>query len=141
MRTRLYGWLVLPPAAWLLVLYAIPLLVVVAISFGTTDILGNPVFGWNPGNYSSVLTHAIVSPFAHSILYAAAATGISLAIGYPAAYTIARHGGRMRHALLALILLPWFVDYLVRIYAWLVILGDQGFVNDVLRAVGFGGDP
>jgi spermidine/putrescine transport system permease protein len=115
--------------------------IVVAISFGSTDILGNPTFGWNPSNYDVVLSHTMVSPFAHSIGFAAAATAISLAIGYPTAYTIARYAGRLRHLLLALVLLPWFVDYLVRIYAWIVLFGDNGPINRLLHAVGMGGDP
>ena len=62
-------------------------------------------------------------------MFAAATTLICLALGYPTAYVIARYGGRLRHLLVALLVLPWFVDYLVRIYAWVAIFGDKGIVN------------
>jgi spermidine/putrescine transport system permease protein len=68
-------------------------------------------------------------------------TVLCLVIGYPVAYMIARFGGRFRNLLVVLIILPWFADYLVRIYAWFVILGDEGVVNGVLRAVGMHGNP
>jgi spermidine/putrescine transport system permease protein len=68
-------------------------------------------------------------------------TVICLLIGYPVAYTVARFGGRFKNVLIALLLLPWFVDYLVRIYAWVVILGNQGLVNGVLSRLGMHGHP
>ncbi len=57
------------------------------------------------------------------------------------AYTISRFGGRYRNLLVILIILPWFADYLVRIYAWFVILGDEGVVNGLLHAVGIAREP
>ena len=59
-------------------------------------------------------------------LYAVATTVLCLAIGYPVAYYIARYGGRYRNALIALLVLPFFVNYLVRTYAWVALLADDG---------------
>jgi spermidine/putrescine transport system permease protein len=107
----------------------------------TVDFIGNPVYGWNTANYHEVLSSTFLPPLEHSLLYALATTIICLAVGYPTAYVIARHGGRLRHVLVALLILPWFVDYLVRIYAWVAIFGDKGLVNGVLHDLGMGGAP
>lgn len=138
---RLWRLLLLPGALWLVLLFVIPFGVVIAMSLGTTDIIGRPVFGWNPGNYSQVIDPLYVPVLLRSAVFAITTTLLCLLIGYPVAYMIARHGGRYRNLLVVLIILPWFADYLVRIYAWFVILGDQGVVNGLLHAVGMPGSP
>jgi spermidine/putrescine transport system permease protein len=138
---RLWRVLLAPGAIWLLLLFVAPFGVVIAVSLGTVDILGRPVFGWYPENYQQVFDPLFIPVILRSIGFAVATTVLCLLIGYPVAYMIARYGGRFRNLLIVLIILPWFADYLVRIYAWFVILGDQGVVNGVLRAVGLHGDP
>ena len=62
-------------------------------------------------------------------------------IGYPVAYYIARYGGRYRNVLIALLVLPFFVNYLVRTYAWVALLADEGLVNNALIDLGLSNDP
>jgi len=138
---RLWRLLLAPGALWLVLLFVAPFGVVIAVSLGTTDILGKPVFGWYPENYQQVFDPLFVPVFVRSALFAVATTVLCLLVGYPVAYTIARYGGRYRNLLIVLIILPWFADYLVRIYSWIVILGDQGVVNGILLAIGFHGSP
>jgi spermidine/putrescine transport system permease protein len=138
---RLWRLLLAPGALWLLLLFIAPFGVVIAVSLGTTDILGRPIFGWYPENYQQVFDPLFVPVFLRSAMFAVLTTVLCLLIGYPVAYTIARYGGRFRNLLIVLIILPWFADYLVRIYAWIVILGDQGVVNGLLEAAGFHGSP
>ncbi len=138
---RLWRLLLLPGALWLVALFVAPFGVVIAVSLGTTDILGRPIFGWYPENYQQVFDPLFVPVLLRSVAFAIATTVLCLLIGYPVAYMIARYGGRFRNLLIVLIILPWFVDYLVRIYAWFVILGDQGVVNAVLRFAGLPGNP
>ncbi len=138
---RLWRLLLAPGALWLLVLFVAPFGVVIAVSLGTTDILGRPVFGWYPENYQQVFDPLFVPVIVRSAAFAVATTVLCLVIGYPVAYMIARYGGRFRNLLIVLIILPWFADYLVRIYAWVVILGDEGVVNGLLQALGFHGSP
>ena len=57
---------------------------------------------------------------------------LCLLIGYPVAYYIAIFGGRWKTMLLVLVVLPFFVNYLIRTYAWIALLGDDGLVNGVL---------
>jgi spermidine/putrescine transport system permease protein len=68
--------------------------------------------------------------------FALATVGLCLAIGYPVAYYIARFCGRYKHALIAMVVLPFFVNYLVRTYAWVALLADEGLVNGVVTDIG-----
>jgi spermidine/putrescine transport system permease protein len=141
MRRWLWPSFLIPPGLWLALLYLLPLGIVVAISFATTDFIGSPVYGWHPANYHELFTSTFVPPFLRSIGFAGTATFLCLIIGYPVAYMLARFGGRYKNLWIVLIILPWFVDYLVRIYAWVVIFGDHGVVNGLLARAGMPGDP
>jgi spermidine/putrescine transport system permease protein len=138
---RLWRLLLLPGALWLLVLFVAPFAVVIAVSLGGTDDLGRPIFGFHPENYQQVFDPLYIPVILRSIGFAVATTLLCLVVGYPVAYMIARFGGRYRSLLIVLIILPWFADYLVRIYAWFVILGDEGLVNGFLHAIGMPGRP
>jgi spermidine/putrescine transport system permease protein len=128
-----------PPGLWLLLLYVAPIGFIAAVSVATVDFIGNPVYGWHTGAYHEVLSSTFWPPIWHSLVFAAVTTLCCLALGYPTAYVIGRYGGRLRHLLIALLVLPWFVDYLVRIYAWVVIFGDKGI--GLLHDLGMGGSP
>jgi spermidine/putrescine transport system permease protein len=120
------------PGLWLVLLFVVPLVLLLAISFGTTDDLGQAVYGWNPENYSRVFDPAFVPVLMRSVGFALATVVLCLLIGYPVAYYIAIFGGRWKNVLLALVVLPFFVNYLVRTYAWIAMLGDDGLVNGLL---------
>ena len=122
----------LPGGFWLLAFFAFPLALVLAISFGTTDDLGGAIYGWYPENYSRVFDPLFVPVLARSVGYALATVALCLLFGYPVAYYIARFGGRYKNALIALVVLPFFVNYLVRTYAWVALLSDEGLVNGLL---------
>lgn len=122
----------LPGGLWLLAFFAFPLALVLAISFGTTDDLGGAIYGWYPENYSRVFDPLFLPVLARSVGYAFATVALCLLLGYPVAYNIARFGGRYKNALIALVVLPFFVNYLVRTYAWVALLSDEGLVNGLL---------
>jgi spermidine/putrescine transport system permease protein len=138
---RLWRLFLLPGGLWLVLLFVAPFGIVIAVSLGTTDFLGRVIYGFHPENYQSIVDPIYFPVLLRSLMYAVTTTVLCLVIGYPVAYMIARFGGRFRNLLVVLIILPWFADYLVRIYAWFVILGDEGVVNGVLRAVGMHGNP
>ena len=71
-----------------------------------------------------------------SIGFALATAVLCLLLGYPIAYYIARYGGRRKHLLIALLVIPFFVNYLVRTYAWVALLADEGLVNSALKDFG-----
>lgn len=112
-----------------------------AASFAEPNILGFPKYGWHPGNYSYIFRSYYVPVLVRTVLFAGGATLACLLIALPTAYTIARYGGRRRNLLIAIFVLPWFVDYLVRIYAWVVMLAPAGIVNGFLHRLGVSGDP
>jgi spermidine/putrescine transport system permease protein len=131
-ENRFANAFLLPGALWLLLLFVVPLCFLLAISFGYTDDLGEAVYGWNPENYSRVFDPAFVPVLLRSVGFALATVALCLLIGYPVAYYIAIFGGRWKNVLLALVVLPFFVNYLVRTYAWIAMLGDDGLVNGLL---------
>jgi len=133
---RFAGLTLLPGAAWLVLLFLIPLGITLAISFGVTDDLGNAVYAWHPENYSQVFDPLFVPVLLRSVGYAAATVTLCLLIGYPIAYFIARFGGKYKYLLVALVVLPFLVNYLIRVYAWVAILSDEGLVNGMLKDVG-----
>jgi len=128
--------MLLPGGAWLLLLFAVPLGITLGISFGTTDELGNPLYGWHPENYEEVFDPLFAPVLLRSVGYAAATVVLCVAIGYPIAYYITRFGGRYKYVLLGLVVIPFLVNYLVRIYAWVALLSDEGLVNGVLSDLG-----
>jgi spermidine/putrescine transport system permease protein len=119
----------IPGGLWLLLFFLAPLGIVVAISFGTVDDLGGALYGWYPENYSRAFDPLFAPLLLRSVLYALATVTLCLLLGYPVAYYIARYGGRRKHVLIALVVLPFFVNYLIRTYAWVALLADEGLVN------------
>ncbi len=128
-----------PALGWFVVLFLVPLGLVIAMSLGTTDVVGRPVYGWHPGNYAQVFQPIFLPILIRSLVYALIVTLTCLLLGYPVAYTVATFGGRFRNVWILIVVLPWFVDYLVRIYAWVELLAQGGLISDVLRSVGIGG--
>jgi spermidine/putrescine transport system permease protein len=122
----------LPGGLWLLLLFVVPLGFILALSFGYTDDLGEAIYGTSLENYSRVFDPDLLPVLIRSVGFAAATVLLCLLIGYPVAYYIAVFGGRWKNVLLALVVLPFFVNYLVRTYAWIAMLGDDGLVNGFL---------
>ena len=75
------------------------------------------------------------------VYYAGMTTILSIAIGYPVAYWISRYGGRNKALLLILVMLPFWTSYLIRTYAWMIILRDNGVVNSILHGLGLTTEP
>lgn len=131
------GLLVLPGVLWLVALFLAPLAIIGVFSFGSVDPSGHITFE-NPGfgNYERALNADYLAAFGRSIAYSFATTVLSLIIGYPVAYWISRYGGRHKILLLVLVMLPFWTSYLIRTYAWLIILRDDGVVNGLLMQTG-----
>src|SRR5262245_61308917 len=119
-RERIWSWLLLPGTAWMSVFFVASLLLVAALAFGSTDDLGNPRFGSSLANWKAVADPVYRTVILRSLGYAIITSLICLLIAYPVAYAIARHGGRWKNALIAAIVLPFFANYLVRMYGWSV---------------------
>ncbi|MER5462264.1 MULTISPECIES: ABC transporter permease [unclassified Streptomyces] len=134
--TRLWTWLMIPGTLWMTGFLIASLLLVATLAFGTTDPLGNPRFGLNFENIAAMTDPAYRAVLLRSLGYALLTCLICLVVAYPVAYAIALHGGRFKNLLIAAIVVPFFANYLVRMYGWSVVLSDDGPLLKVLRAVG-----
>ncbi len=141
-----WAGLALPGVAWLCLFFLLPFYVVLCIAFGSVDPLfltprpeWNPL-AWSTASFEFTLERLFGGSFGRVFLrtfaYVAIATALSLLIAYPVAYYVARYGGRWKGLLLAGLIAPFFVSYLMRMLAWINLLQDDGWVNDVLLWVG-----
>lgn len=139
MTTRT-GWVrtLLPGTTWLICFYLVPLGLILAAALATPDMIGRPVYGFSLDNFALVFQSTYLPVVARTFGYAVLATVACLLIGYPCAYAISRYGGRAKPALLLAVLVPWLADYLIRIYAWVQVLGREGPVNSLLQRFGLG---
>ena len=112
-----------------------------ALSFGYVDDLGRAVYATDFDNYADAFDPTYFPVLLRSVGFALATTVLCLLIGYPVAYYIARYGGRYRNLLIVLLVLPFFVNYLVRTYAWVALLADEGLVNNAIVDLGIVNEP
>lgn len=138
--SRFWSLLTVPGIAWLAVFYVVPLVLVAVSSFATANSVGFPVYGLHSANYRLAFQPEFLPVLLRTLGFAGLATALCLLVGYPTAYVISRYGGRFRMLLVLGALAPWLVDYLIRIYAWLQLLGTQGLVADTLRSLGMAND-
>ena len=136
------GVLILPGVVWLVILFLLPLAIMAVISLGANDPSGHVTFAQpNLDNYTQAFRPEYFPAFVRSLYYAGAATVFSLVIGYPVAYWISRHGGQRKILLLILVMLPFWTSWLIRTYAWMIILRDNGIVNGALLDAGLIDEP
>src|SRR5215475_4632763 len=137
------------PILWLTVLFLIPFLIVFRISFSEVRLAiapYTPLVSWHHGSpsfevhwsaYSFLFTDPLyIRSYLYSLKVAAVSTFLCLLIGYPMAYAIARAGSTVRSVLLMLIVLPFWTSFLLRVYAWIGLLKNNGVINNVLMYLG-----
>jgi spermidine/putrescine transport system permease protein len=131
------GVSVWPGACWLLVFFAVPLGIIAVISFTQRDLAGLIRWEFTLDNYLRLLERSFwVGPLGNSVALAVLTTVICLVLGYPLAYVLARSPTRRKHLLLFLVVLPSFTNFLVRIYAWFILLRPEGWLSWGLRLLG-----
>ena len=152
-QNRLHKWLIGgPPLAYLLVFFAIPVLIMVLASFresgefgGLAPLLneetGSTKFDLTTESYGRFFSDFLYTElFLKSFAYAAITTIICLVIAYPLAMLIARSPKRHRDLLVLLVILPFWSNFLIRVYAWMIILGPQSvFVTALNNVLGMAG--
>jgi spermidine/putrescine transport system permease protein len=134
--------LLLPGVAWLAVLFLVPLAIMFVVSLGAVDPSGHVTLA-DPSldNYQQATRPEFLPALVRSLWYSLATTILSIGIGYPVAYWISRHGGRHKILLLILVMLPFWTSYLIRTYAWMIILRENGIVNSLLLSSGLIDEP
>ena len=140
---RLAGLVLLVPGiGWLTLFFVVPLAMIFLVSLGSRDQLDRIVLDTlTLDNYARAFDPRFLPTFLNSVRYAAATTILCLAIGYPIAYWISRYGGRHKALLLILVMLPFWTSYIIRTYAWMIVLRDNGVVNTLLQVVGLTSEP
>ena len=122
-------WLAAPYVVWMAIFVVAPLILVVVFAFTGQD--GSITLD----NFSNMGTY--VPAFRNSFVLAFVATAICILIGYPLAYFLSREKLMVRKVAMMLIMLPMWMNFLLRTYAWMSILDDNGLINQFLSAIGF----
>ena len=163
LRHRLLYWLqnnwrtliLLVPFCWLLLFFLAPFFIVLKISFAGTIIASppfTPMIEWVDEGVMNI--RVVVDNFAYlweddlyfntyvnSLKISSISTILCLLLGYPMAYAIVRSNHTAKHILLMLIILPFWTSFLLRVYAWMGLLADQGTINNLLLALGIIDEP
>ena len=143
------------PFFWLLLFFLAPFFIVLKISFATGVIASPPftaMIEWvDEGvmnirvvtdNYAYLWEDGLyVTTYLNSLKISSISTILCLLIGYPMAYAIVRSSHTTKHILLMLIILPFWTSFLLRVYAWMGLLADQGTINGLLISLGIIDEP
>lgn len=130
-----------PAVVVLVLLLLIPLLIVLRYSVAGTDFYGTPTSDVTLDQFKALLEPIYLPIVIRSIELATVTTVISLLVAYPVAYFITFKGARYRGLLLMLIIIPFWTNFLIRISAWIMLLGRHGVVNTLLAALGITDKP
>ncbi|MGZ4477445.1 MAG: ABC transporter permease [Nocardioidaceae bacterium] len=147
-RRGVWPLLAVPGIVWLLLLFVAPMYVVLAILFGQIDpILRQPVPVWNPLEWNTIQFRFVFShifgaegyfgpTLVRTAVYVLIASSLCLLIAYPVAYFTARFAGRWKGLLLALLIAPFWISYMMRMLAWINLLQNDGLVTKVVNLGG-----
>ncbi|CAM4002656.1 ABC transporter permease [Bacillus cereus] len=133
--------LALPTVVWLLLFFLIPLLFVLAFAFMQRGAYGTVEMKFTLDNIVRVFDPLYMGTLWETVKIAVITTVLCLVIGYPFAYTITIVDRKYRSILLLLATIPFWINFLVRSYAWIVILRSQGLVNTLLLKLGIISEP
>jgi spermidine/putrescine transport system permease protein len=129
-----------PPLAWFLLFFVVPMAIVWAYSFGTNVGIADIKISGTFANYARVLQPLYLGIIAKSLALAALATLICLVVGFPVALAISFAQPRLKTALLLGVMLPFWTNLLIRTYALIALLRDEGLINQgLVRAFGWAG--
>jgi putrescine transport system permease protein len=144
------------PYLWLLGLFLVPFAIVLKISLSDVAMARPPYlpqFSWNEGigtflsqldfeNFTFLTTDDLYwKAYLSSLQIAATATLLTLLIGYPVAYAMARAPEQWRATLMMLVILPFWTSFLIRVYSWMGILSQEGYLNQLLLGLGVISEP
>ena len=122
------AWLSAPYVVWMALVVVAPIIMVVVYAFTTSG------GGFTLDNFARMGTYTVI--FARSFQLAIVATIVCLLLGYPLAYVMAKEGPGFQRIAMVLIMLPMWVNFLLRTYAWMAILENNGILNNFFEALG-----
>lgn len=124
-----------PGGLWLLVFFAVPVLIMASVSLQEGSLARGYALTWNFGIYPEAVGRWSTQ-ILRSVEYGLIATVLTLLIGYPIAYTIAFRGGKYKNILLLLVILPFFTSFIIRTISWKFVLADEGLLLGTLKSWG-----
>ena len=120
--------LAVPYVIWMAIFVVAPIVMVVLYAFSTAE------GSFTLSNFSAIGDYAVV--FGRSFRLALIATAICLLIGYPVSYIMSREGEKFQRVAMVLIMLPMWMNFLLRTYSWISILENNGLLNQFFRSIG-----
>lgn len=137
MKKSLGLWgLLFPAGFWLFFFFLVPLGIVLVYSFAQRGVYGGIEWAFSLENYARALDPLYVKILWRSLGMALFTTIFCLLCGYPFAYFIAFAPARLKNLLLILLIIPFWTNFLIRTYAWIVILQEEGLINSLLLSIG-----
>ena len=127
MRNKLGGFTI-PYVVWMALFVVAPIILMVVYAFTTSD------GSFTVENFANMGTYAVV--FGRSFKLAIVATLVCLLIGYPVSYVMAREGARFQRVAMVIIMLPMWMNFLLRTYSWMSILENNGLLNQFFQGIG-----
>lgn len=134
-------WLSVPYGIWALVFSIAPILIIAVYSFCSRSAYGNIVYEFTSENYGKFLEPIYINVLWRSVLLATQSTLACFILGYPMAMIIAKSTMKKRNIMVMLFVLPLWTNFLLRTYAWMVLLRDQGVINQFLIYIGIIDEP
>ena len=137
MKRRIPELLVsLPPLAWLVAFFFVPAVIIFVLAFKPADVFGGVGAGWTLHHMRS-LTDAQYGPiYWRSVWMSAATATLCLLLGLPTSFAMARAGERIKNVLLLLVIVPFWTNFLIRVFAWKALLHPQGIICQILQKTG-----
>ena len=130
-----------PVTLWLVLLIAVPLLYILVVSFCSTDDAHNIVFSFTVANYAKLFDPTLLTIYANSLIVAFLSTAVCIVLGYPFAHIMAHAKPIRRTMMMIFLMLPFWTNSIIRLYAWRTILGSNGFLNTLLVTLGLTSEP
>lgn len=141
LKTKRIKLLALPTLVWMGALFVLPMIMMLALSFMERGTYGQVVYQFTIDNYIRIFDPLYGLIFWDTLVVAVLTTGFSILCGYPLAYYISRLDKSKQQIWLLLVMIPFWINFLVRSYAWVIILRSQGVVNTILQSLGLIDEP
>lgn len=120
-----------PSFIWFVMFLIIPIALIVVISFTTSEGYGDIIYQFSANAYKEAFNSLYLKVVLQSLLWSLITMVACLVLAYPFAYFIA-HAGKWKNSLLLLVMIPFWTNLLIRLYAWVILLNNKGVINNVL---------
>ncbi len=139
MKKNYGAWYTLPLSVWISLFFVIPIAIVLLYSVLTRDYTGGVIWKFSGDAFAALANPSFLKATWTTVLIASVSTAATIVLALPVAYYMAR--SRNNTILLLLVVVPFWVNFLIRVYAWMVVLGREGFLNDLFHWLGFTHEP